>query len=279
MGGEANDDEKPIRQVTLPAFEIAKYPVTYAQFKAFLDAADGFRNDRWWREPVALAERQREHGDQERKLANRPAEGVSWYDAVAFCRWLTARLRATGEIDGGREIRLPTAAEWEKAARGTDGREYPWGGAHIDGSANVMDGEAGRRLAQLAVAGDWDAYRRLFWDDTTIALQHTSPVGMYPHGASPYGVLDMGGNVWEWCLTDYEAKHGHLSSTAWRIARGGSWDTEYVRARAAYRPCLPPDHRQYTLGLRVAHAAPVAQLWTIVRTLENWGRQILIAPR
>ncbi|MCE7939144.1 MAG: hypothetical protein DYG90_11305 [Chloroflexi bacterium CFX6] len=196
-----------MRQVELPAYDIGKYAVTYAQYKAFLDAPDGFRDDRWWREPVRLAERQKEHGDQQWKIANRPAERVSWYDAVAFCRWLTAKLRAAGELAADREIRLPIEAEWEKAARGTDGREYPWGGAYIDGSANVVDGASGRQLAALAEKGDWEAYRKLFWDDATVALKHTTGVGMYPHGASPVGALDMSGNVWEWCVTEYESKN------------------------------------------------------------------------
>ncbi len=221
MGGEAYDDEKPIRTVELPAYDIAKYAVTYAQYKAFLDAPDGYRDDRWWRAPLKLAEQQKEHGDQRWKIANRPAERVSWYDAVAFCRWLTARLRAVGELGTDREIRLPTEAEWEKAARGTDGREYPWGGAYVDGSANVVDGEAGRRLVALADKGDWDAYRKVFWDDAAVALKHTTAVGLYPHGASPVGALDMGGNVWEWCATEYASKSDEdMSSTASRVVRG-----------------------------------------------------------
>ncbi len=259
MGGEAYDDEKPIRKVELPAYDIGRYAVTYAQYKAFLDAPDGYRDDRWWRAPVKLAERQKAHGDQQWKIANRPAECVSWYDAVAFCRWLTARLRAAGELATDREIRLPTEAEWEKSARGVDGREYPWGGAYIDGSANVVDGEAGRRLAALADKGDWDGYRKVFSDDATAALKHTTGVGLYPHGASPVGALDMSGNVWEWCVTEYASKSDkNMSSPASRVVRGGSWGNGYRSARAADRNRLDPDDRDGSVGFRVVRAAPIS---------------------
>src|SRR4030095_432041 len=104
----------------------SKYPVTWAQYRSFLEAQDGYRQKRWWR---GLAERQAQPGEQYRQQDNHPAENVSWYDAVAFCRWLSAKL--------GYEVRLPTEQEWEKAARGVDGRAYPWGNQYVSGYANI----------------------------------------------------------------------------------------------------------------------------------------------
>jgi formylglycine-generating enzyme required for sulfatase activity len=114
------------RTVNLPTFWIAKYPITYRQFHAFIDAEDGFRNDAWWQ---GLVKRETEPGDQAFKFWNCPCENVSWYDAVAFCRWLSAKL--------GYAITLPTEEQWEKAARGTDGRTYPWGNECTPGYANI----------------------------------------------------------------------------------------------------------------------------------------------
>ncbi len=102
----------------VPAFRISRYPVTYAQFQAFVEAEDGFSNPRWWDELGADDEHKREPGEQRFKFLNHPRNNVSWYDAVAFCRWLNDKL--------GYEVRLPTEQEWEKAARGTDGRIYPY---------------------------------------------------------------------------------------------------------------------------------------------------------
>jgi formylglycine-generating enzyme len=171
---DAYDDEKPQHRVHLPEFFIGKHPVTVEQFAAFAEASGhrttaeqaGFgvvwENHRWnkveganWRHPA---------GPQSDviKKADHPVTQVSWHDAVAFCLWLN---EATG-----RTFRLPTEAEWEKAARGTDGRLYPWGNTAPD-----------ERLCNFGnKVGD------------------TPPVGEYPAGASPYGALDMAGNVWEW---------------------------------------------------------------------------------
>ncbi len=131
------------QRLTLPTFYIARYPVTYVQFQAFVDAPDGFRNDEWWR---GLAERETEPGGQTWPIANRPREKVTWYAAVAFCRWLNARLPfALRERGPGGEgiIRLPTEQEWEKAARGVDRRGYPWGNGYRSGYANVNERKSG----------------------------------------------------------------------------------------------------------------------------------------
>ncbi|MCE7939141.1 MAG: hypothetical protein DYG90_11285 [Chloroflexi bacterium CFX6] len=163
---------------------------------------------------------------------------MSWYDAVAFCRWLTARLRAAGELAADREIRLPTEAEWERAARGTDGREYPWGGAFESGRTNIDE--------------TWQQKGPHY-------LKHTTAVGVYPHGESPVGALDMSGNVWEWCVTEYQSKSDKtVTGNARRVVRGGSWFDGYPCARAAFRFRLDPDYRSGYVGFRVVRAAPIS---------------------
>src|SRR5215470_14318487 len=106
--------------ITLPTFYIAKYPITYSQFQPFIDAEDGFREDDWW---YGLAKHVKKPLQSAWSIDNYPRENVNWYEAVAFCRWLSSRL--------GYEVRLPTEQEWEKAARGTDGRVYPWGNEYV----------------------------------------------------------------------------------------------------------------------------------------------------
>lgn len=238
MGGARYDDEKPVRKRSLPAFQIAKYLITYVQYKVFLDAKDGYRNKQWWVEPSKLADRVPEPGKQHWPTANHPAENVSWFDAVAFCRWLTVRLRAVDELGGREEIRLPTEKEWEKAARGTDGREYPWGNTYVEGFANIDEawGGVGRHN-----------------------LGRTSAVGIYLHGESPNGVLDMAGNVWEWTSTKYdtgqEDDRRTVDPQARRVVRGGSWYHDRLYARAAYRGWNNPDNRHFFVGVRVGRGS------------------------
>ena len=256
--------EKPKRSVTLGSFAIGMFPVTYAQYKAFLEAKDGYANPKWWSEPIKLAVRDDQPGDQYQKIANHPAERVSWYDAVAFTRWLTARLRAAGELKAGTEIRLPTEEEWERAARGTDGRMYPWGDVFKDGHANLIDGPAGQRLTELARAekarsGNWEDYGAEFWKDTTPGIKRTTAVGCYPQGEAPSGVLDAAGNVWEWTLTEYTSKvSADITNDRPRVVRGGSWNRYPDSARASYRGSNTPARRGYDIGFRVVVAAPVS---------------------
>jgi hypothetical protein len=193
-------------------FRIARYPVTYAQFQAFLDAPDGYADDRWWQ---GLTSPEREPAAPRWAIANHPRETVSWHEAMAFCAWLSHRR--------GLAVRLPTEAEWERAARGTDGREFPWGDGYRVGHANIDE----------------------TWEHDKVGpnyLEQTSAVGIYPQGASPEGVLDLAGNVWEWCLNEYEkperTKPGGTGSRAWR---GGSWFG--VRRRARGLPLRRPPRR------------------------------------
>lgn len=138
---------------------------------------------------------------------------------MAFCAWLSEQV--------GFEVRLPTEEEWERAARGTDGRVYPWGDKYLAGHANID--ETGR--------GEGPHY-----------LQRTSAVGIYPLGASPEGLLDLSGNVWEWCLNEIEGSRG------WR---GGGWGGRSVGARAGFRFRFHPNGRRYYLGFRVVCSSPI----------------------
>jgi len=203
-------------------FRMSKYPVTYAQFQAFVDAPDGFYDDGWWVGLAADADHRTAPGEQAWPIDNHPRERVSWYDTVAFCRWLSSKL--------GQEVRLPTEWEWQWAAQGGDGRAYPWG-------------------------NDFDA-SRCNTDESGIG--RTTPVDAYPSGASPFGLMDMAGNVWEWCLNEYEepASVG-LEGDARRVVRGGSWLNLDSSARAVYRDRSDPYSRYLDYGFRVAAAVPV----------------------
>jgi serine/threonine-protein kinase len=157
----ANDDEQPQHVLTLPDYYIGKYPVTNAQYAAFVQATGHEAGDKWLKKGwLSAGKIQFPSGGEDH-----PAIYVSWHDAVAFCRWASQQSDYL--------IRLPTEAEWEKAARGTDGRIYPWG--NQPPTAELCN------------------FRRGVGD--------TTPVGKYsPQGDSPYGVADMSGNVWEWAM-------------------------------------------------------------------------------
>jgi len=203
----------------VPEFQIARYPITNAQFEVFVTAKDGWRNAEWW--DYSDASNIQRINNLESKpasfkdCADCPRERVTWYAAVAFTRWLSAKTSVS--------ITLPTEQQWQRAAQGDDGREYPWG-------------------------NEWDA-RKCNTDESKIGK--TTPVTQYPQGASPYGVLDMSGNVWEWCLTDWETGEVDLNGTNVRVLRGGSWFSDPQLARAAYRNRYVPYVRYDLAGFRV----------------------------
>ena len=217
--GSKRDTDNPVRTVTLSAFRIAKYPITYAQFQVFIDAPNGYANPDWWKDlhEDGLAQQRGGPAEQRFKFWNHPRERVSWYDAMAFCAWLSAKL--------GYEITLPTEEQWEKAARGTDGREYPYPGGFDASKGNMNETGIGQ----------------------------TSAVGIFPNGASPYGALDMSGNVFGWTLTEYKTHFGNnKTNNLARALRGGSWGNHQALARSAYRSSSDPAERSVSLGFRVA---------------------------
>ncbi|MFN8470274.1 MAG: SUMF1/EgtB/PvdO family nonheme iron enzyme [Caldilineaceae bacterium] len=223
----ASDDEMPQHVVHVAEYAIGKYPVTNAQYQAFVD--DGGYTDKWhecwtragwkWKEEQGCQGPRRYGGDYD--LANHPALGVSWYEALAFCNWLTMKL--------GRHVTLPSEAQWEKAARGTDGRRYPWGADITPEHANYV------------AAGP----------------NATSAVGVFPRGESPYALLDAAGNVWEWTTTKLADNYhnyrpdDHLEGHMPRALRGGAWNYYGYYVRCAGRYDQDPGHRNLDVGFRV----------------------------
>jgi formylglycine-generating enzyme required for sulfatase activity len=212
----------------IETFYMARYAVTNAQYEAFLNAPDGYRDDRWWE---GFSEPHRTPQQPRWGEPNHPMETVNWSEAMAFCGWLSHRL--------GYEVRLPTEWEWERAARGTDGREFPWGAEYKPGCANIDEtswfGKVGPHY-----------------------LRRTSPVGIYPQGASPEGVLDLSGNVWEWCLNEYmKPERTQRSGTESRVLRGGSWYGFPAYSRADFRVLGHPSDRSSDVGFRAVCSSPI----------------------
>jgi formylglycine-generating enzyme required for sulfatase activity len=209
-GGVARDDELPQHVVDVPAFELARTPVTVGQYARFVSATGAEPPANW------------ADGSPPLDRADHPVAFVDWFEAVAFCAWA-----------GGR---LPTEAEWEKAARGADGRRFPWGAEDDDSRAAIGSGTK---------RGD------------------TEPVGARPGGASPYGVLDMAGNVWEWVSScyrpyPYDTADGREDpdSKLERVLRGGSFASPGGdHGRCAMRSRSRPERRQRHIGFRVARGA------------------------
>ncbi|MCL4250553.1 MAG: formylglycine-generating enzyme family protein [Anaerolineae bacterium] len=225
----------PAGQVTIegktydvPAFEMAKYPVTNAQFRVFIDADDGYRYPVWWE---FSEEAKAWHNRNTRPLPtafdgeDHPRANVSWYEAIAFCCWLAARLRIEPEQPA---ISLPTELQWQLAAVGDTGWDYPWG--------PVFD----LLRCNSSVGGKSNG---------------TSPVSAYEtKGDSPFGVVDMTGNIWEWCrnLRD-DIASDNLQGQKPRMLRGGSWRNNNSQIlRAAYRGDGAPYSMGYDWGFRVA---------------------------
>jgi len=241
MGSAANDfvaaaDERPQHEVRLERFYIDKYEVSVAQYAAFLNRLGGYQRacnhfDCVLPQEIAgytsyLSEQDLGDGTMQYVpvvgYANYPANHVSWYGAVAYCKWVDAR--------------LPTEAEWEYAARGDDGRLYPWGNMTPDLS------------------------RAVFQSDT---FENLKPVDALPDGASPFGVFGLAGSVWEWTADWYDEGYYSVSpvnnptgpETGFsRAIRGGAWpnNNQADRIRAANRSSLSPDFISSTVGFRCA---------------------------
>ena len=220
MGSEAPDaapNEQPLTPVTLSEFYMSRYPVTNAEYEQF--------------DPSHKRKRlPRAGGDH-------PVVYVSSQEAVNYCRWLAQK--------DGRKYRLPTEPEWEYAARGTDGRKYPWGNDDHRGD-----------FANFA-----DASTTFPWRDPQIhdGYPETSPVGAFPRGASFFGLDDMAGNVWEWCLDFYQPLAGApkrnprgLVTGSQRIYRGGSWKSRFTNLRTTARSSNAANYSCNDVGFRVA---------------------------
>ncbi|HKW86797.1 MAG TPA: formylglycine-generating enzyme family protein [Nitrospiraceae bacterium] len=214
-GTQALEDERPLHRVWLDAFAMDLYEVTTTQYALFLGATN--RPAPWQWHAVDLAQ----HGD-------RPVIGVDWSDADAYCRW--------------KGKRLPTEAQWEKAARGTDGRLHPWGNQAPT-----------NELANFALGARFSYGQVLM------------PVRSYEQGKSPYGLYQMAGNVWEWVQDWYAANYYETSPERnplgpeqgqFKVLRGGSWSDlpKYLLTYGRFK--LLPDTRNSYTGFRCAKSAP-----------------------
>ena len=209
---DADDNEHPQHTVYVSEFWIDKTEVTNEQYRRCVAAV--------------VCPASEYAGDKRFGGANQPVVGVSWYDAQNYCEWVGKR--------------LPTEAEWEKAARGTDGRKYPWG-------------------------DDFDCQRGNFLGGSCNGYRVTAPVGSFVSGASPYGTLDMAGNVGEWCQDWYD-KDYYVSSPqhdpqgpnsgAFRVVRRSSWNHDERFVRAADRDWSGPDSRRSSRGFRCVSQSP-----------------------
>jgi len=235
---DLSEDESPLHELDMAEYWLSRYPITTAQYQVFAEESNETR--------VSLANE------------NNPVVHVSWEDALNYCTWLHGKLvgfstmrKPQGNFFHGLEtgklrVILPSEAEWEKAARGTDGRIYPWG-------------------------NDFDP-QKLNIDETGIGT--TSPVGSFPGGISPYGIHDMAGNVWEWTRSirgKWDDDRGKLTHTYnypyipddgredlrkanefMRIIRGGSFAHDRSDTPCAYRGWDQIDLRSNTIGFRIA---------------------------
>jgi formylglycine-generating enzyme required for sulfatase activity len=220
MGSDAEDaapNEHPLTRVTLSRYYLSRHLITNSEYEQF--------------DPSHVRKRAPGSGDQH------PVVYVSSLDAIKFCQWLSSRDR--------RKYRLPTEAEWEYAARGNDGRKYPWG--NYEGRGD---------LANFA-----DRNTVFAWSDRDIddGYPESSPVGVFPLGASPFGIEDMAGNVWEWCLDYYEPYRGGAKTNprgptggTKRVYRGGSWKSRFSSLRTTVRGFNAPNFSCNDLGFRIA---------------------------
>jgi formylglycine-generating enzyme required for sulfatase activity len=227
-----------VTQVLVPAFLMAKYPVTNAQYAKFIEAG-GYQNKAWWADSWQIKEdgwhqdadnlewkpsgkawtEPRYWMDKDYLGDDKPVVGVSWYEAIAFCQWLSET--------SGENINLPTEQQWQRAAQGDDGRKYPWG-------------------------NDFDAKKANSYDS---GIAKTTPVTAYPNGVSPYGVWDMSGNVWEWCLNQYKTGIDVLDGKDDYAFRGASWISDDTELRTDHRSWIKSYSRGHVIGFRICSAS------------------------
>jgi formylglycine-generating enzyme required for sulfatase activity len=238
--------DRPLRQVVLPSsYAIARFPVTNAEYRRFIEAG-GYHEPRWWTgtgwdflqaggHPLALDEQASDitHPNHWQHPSfndhNQPVVGVSWYEAAAYCAWLSEQGHQAGWLPAGDVLRLPTSLEWERSARHTDRRLYPWGDeAPHPAYANYND----------------------------CGLHAPTPVGCFPAGAAACGALDLAGNVWEWTATLWHqlaqpAPRADVEPHCKPAIRGGAfnWSHDYLHCGAHY--WFSPGYRQNLLGFRL----------------------------
>jgi len=216
---------------SVPTFEMAKYPITNAQFDRFINNPDGYEDTQWWDfSEDAQKWRTKNKQPQPRMFDGDtyPRVNVCWYEAIAFCLWLSA---ITGE-----KIMLPTEQQWQRAAQGDDGRIYPWGDRWDKSRCNNAMSVKNWRGKEIGRS------------------KSTTPVTQYEgRGDSPFGVVDMAGNAWERCLTDYLTGKTDLLGANARIFRGCSWkhqDSDFFRT--VHRERDETSYSNNDVGFRIA---------------------------
>jgi sulfatase modifying factor 1 len=243
--GQGDADEHPQRTITLSAFQIDKYEITNRRYQAFLKATQHRTPEHccdpaynlWTGDEIA------------EKLLDHPVVNVDWHDAVAYCAWAGKR--------------LPTEAEWEKAARGTDGREYPWGNQLDRMRANGVSYWSGTDFGSSDEAKAWWGSENGSGVIATKGAQGilTIPVTELEKGATPTGLMHMAGNVWEWVADWYDPKAYESSRDAnpkgseggeFKVHRGGSWLNHRGLLRSAVRDGSRPTMRNHGTGFRCA---------------------------
>ncbi|MCB8990745.1 MAG: SUMF1/EgtB/PvdO family nonheme iron enzyme [Ardenticatenaceae bacterium] len=202
------------KQITVPSFQISKYPITNAQYQVFLDDPNGYSNNRWWESSSDLRTWKAQHPNSilpEFEESELPRTNISWYECLAFCQWLSHK---TGD-----NVSLPKEAQWQRSAQGNSNSAYPWGESWIKNLCNHYDPPHADQL---------------------------TPVDNYPDGASIYGVFDLSGNAWEWCSDRFE--NGKLE----RVLRGGSFRERMVKHfRTDFRRGFDPSQRGASAGFRI----------------------------
>ncbi|MBD2414782.1 hypothetical protein FACHB389_31705 [Nostoc calcicola FACHB-389] len=224
--------EKEEGEFKVDYFYIAKYVVTYKQFQTFVDHPNGYECSQWWKN---LAPQKFQLSMQPFRYDNYPRTNVNWFEAMAFCGWLTENLPCDvfPKAEGTDwVVRLPTEWEWQQAASGGDTqRDYPW--------------------------GNW-CEKEIRCNDTQSGLERPTAVGMYPQGISPVDALDMIGNVSEWCLNSYEVpRQIDLTSYERRSIRGGAWRFRAQSQNLKYRDFANSANPAKHIGFRVVYAPRV----------------------
>jgi formylglycine-generating enzyme required for sulfatase activity len=246
IGGQRdtfNGVELASQRVTIGDFQIARYPVTVRQFRRFWEDPRGYANRGWWT-PQGWAWKQEQAvtqpyrwGDRDWMALNQPVAGVSWYEAAAYCAWLTQRRREEGWLRQRQVIRLPSEAEWEIAATWDPHTRQP---------------------------RPWRPPRGALWQNVVEAgIGRASPVGVFPEGASPTGVFDMAGNVWEWCSSRYadypqgaaQVQADFVLNESGPAVRGGAYNIQNELSGWSARTWYFPSLHQYNfMGFRVVLA-------------------------
>ena len=249
-------------------FLVAKHLITYGQFQAFVDAEDGFTDPRWWNKMPDEYLRQ-ELYNQRAKVKNAPRDSISWYQSVAFARWMNHRLH--GLAIPMAQVGTPFLASETMDGQNADGKNaVPTGSAWIIGSNSEIRLPTEWEWQWMAQDGvkvntyPWGEWQMGYANTSEAGLNRTTAVGVYPHGAADCGALDVAGNLWEWCLNDRnnpETVDGYSNGQS-KVLRGGSFLDDLSNAAASARNDHGPYFRNLYYGFRlvVVRLSPASDL-------------------